>query len=481
MGRGKGGSTSHGKRTPGGIRTSSQMSKVGEIEAKNGVLGEEQAAGAPGRVDASKVDWEAKREQFKEKVIAYDKDRRKQMAELYNKYIKEVKAGNNIEEPDPEVLKNDLDRWDLQSKRKNKDIRSLDKYNHVTLHDAMKDYRTADEEIKEQKEKALKGIDLVSKSGDYKVMDVKSPEALMTLANDTHWCTQDKDRSERYLKSWDYRIVTKDGIPIAALKKFKTKEGLDPFGDPEPVDSILSRGDDELIDGRLRQYWSGNKKITLIKKDYDIINKAAKKFGINGIDGQVQTVKDNKELVEAFDESVKKMASMGSREARDNYMAVVSVLNGRLPVESEMKLANSTAEPDMIAQYAKSVGRVEAIEKVCEDYPELAIDYSAALGKRYPGSNRDKVEQGIVNDGAYTAVDYAEALQGRFKAGESVIATEPTLVVRYADRYGQNGFPGKYKGLAEQTLLASDDKKLKEKYARLLGMKYDEKTNSFVK
>ena len=38
MGRGKGGSTSHGKRTPGGIRTSSAMSKVGEIEAKDGVV-----------------------------------------------------------------------------------------------------------------------------------------------------------------------------------------------------------------------------------------------------------------------------------------------------------------------------------------------------------------------------------------------------------------------------------------------------------
>ena len=41
MGRGRGGSTSHGKRTPGGIRTSSKMSKVGEIEAKHGVLGED--------------------------------------------------------------------------------------------------------------------------------------------------------------------------------------------------------------------------------------------------------------------------------------------------------------------------------------------------------------------------------------------------------------------------------------------------------
>lgn len=41
MGRGQGGSTSYGKRTPGGIKTSSKMSKVGEIEAKHGVLGEE--------------------------------------------------------------------------------------------------------------------------------------------------------------------------------------------------------------------------------------------------------------------------------------------------------------------------------------------------------------------------------------------------------------------------------------------------------
>jgi len=43
MGRGQGGSTSYGKRTPGGIKTSSQMkmSAIGEIEAKHGVLGDD--------------------------------------------------------------------------------------------------------------------------------------------------------------------------------------------------------------------------------------------------------------------------------------------------------------------------------------------------------------------------------------------------------------------------------------------------------
>ena len=47
MGRGKGGSVGHNKRTPGGIRTSSKMSKVGEIEAKHGVLGDDTTAGSP--------------------------------------------------------------------------------------------------------------------------------------------------------------------------------------------------------------------------------------------------------------------------------------------------------------------------------------------------------------------------------------------------------------------------------------------------
>jgi len=45
MGRGQGGSISYGKRTPGGIKTSSamQMSRIGEVEAKHGVLGDENA------------------------------------------------------------------------------------------------------------------------------------------------------------------------------------------------------------------------------------------------------------------------------------------------------------------------------------------------------------------------------------------------------------------------------------------------------
>ena len=56
MGRGKGGSVLNNKRAPGGIRTTSKMSKVGEIEAKDGVLGGEQTPGAPDRVEGSFVD-----------------------------------------------------------------------------------------------------------------------------------------------------------------------------------------------------------------------------------------------------------------------------------------------------------------------------------------------------------------------------------------------------------------------------------------
>lgn len=55
MGRGKGGSTSHGKRTPDGIQTSSamKMSRVGEVEAKDGVLGGNSGdIGAPDRIES---------------------------------------------------------------------------------------------------------------------------------------------------------------------------------------------------------------------------------------------------------------------------------------------------------------------------------------------------------------------------------------------------------------------------------------------
>lgn len=51
MGRGKGGSSFHNKRTPGGITTTSKMSKVGEIEAKHGVLGDE-AVGVPDKINS---------------------------------------------------------------------------------------------------------------------------------------------------------------------------------------------------------------------------------------------------------------------------------------------------------------------------------------------------------------------------------------------------------------------------------------------
>jgi len=63
MGRGKGGSTSYGKRTPSGIKTSSkiQMSAIGEVEAKHGVLGEDQSqvnpfVGTASNLTAKRID-----------------------------------------------------------------------------------------------------------------------------------------------------------------------------------------------------------------------------------------------------------------------------------------------------------------------------------------------------------------------------------------------------------------------------------------
>lgn len=84
MGRGRGGSSSHEKRTPGGISTSSKMSKVGEIEAKHGVLGGNPGdEGSPERIVSER--YRLARRAIEQEFID----------ELVNKALKREVAGTN--------------------------------------------------------------------------------------------------------------------------------------------------------------------------------------------------------------------------------------------------------------------------------------------------------------------------------------------------------------------------------------------------
>jgi hypothetical protein len=138
------------------------MSAVGEIEAKTGVLGEDKAGGTPERITAAQdnqIDWETKTAEFKAKIADYQKDRRLQMTGFWNKYIKAAKKGEPIQEPDPEVLNNDIERWVTNSKKQNSPLlKSIDNYaNHEILHDAVSDYQTPQEKVAKEKELAKLG------------------------------------------------------------------------------------------------------------------------------------------------------------------------------------------------------------------------------------------------------------------------------------------------------------------------------------
>lgn len=448
MGRGKGGSTSHGKRTPGGIRTSSKMSKVGEIEAKHGVLGED--AGAPERISAAsnKVDWNARTAEFKEKISGYDKDRRVQLETFWNKYVKAAKGGANIDEPDPEVLSNDIDRWLLQSKRLQSQrqrakkagvevdlpaLPSLEKYNHVELNKAMADYKTVAEEQAEQQELEKSGASLLYDDGEFKTFAITHPAALTKLAQETSWCTKDAETAEMKVKGHDYRIVTRNGQPIFAIKL--PKRSAYSF-------EVLSRADFEMVHGVGQMLSDGHKKQPIVKEEYDYLQKVLKKLKAPEFDDRHIQVIDEKEKHLTLNEALIGLSA-------DPEFDFVSL--GIDSISDERVREAMTDDSEVGAAYIKAAKRgLSRFEDTIAQNKNLIVAYAETLSSRFPKKYREAAEAELIGD-PFACYRYAQAYKGRFEAGEESIASERTSALNYSYLHG-NRFPGKYRRKAENVL-----------------------------
>lgn len=522
MGRGKGGSTSYGKRTPGGIRTSSKMSQVGEIEAKHGVLGED--SGATDRVSAAsdKVDWDARTAKFQENISGYDKDRRIQLGTFWNKYVKAAKKGEKVEEPDPEVLNNDIERCLLQWKRNRKKkapltIKKLDDYKtHADLHHAMAGYMTAAEEKARTEELAKSGAQPLYDDGEFKAYTMTTPEALSEMAQGTHWCTKDLETAADKLEDYDYKVVTRNGKSLFAIKLPKTK-GAEM--------EILANTDFELVGGRGQAISSGNTKQPLVDEEYGYLKDVLRRLKAPELDDKhievidekekrrrlesAMTMKDENEAgfvfaslgVDEIDkEDVAKMietapaAAAGYiRAARKRLPefeeqisksqwllnAYVHSLSSRFPAGEYREAAEEllARDPAVALGYARLYGgRFEAAERGLAQDPWIAAMYSQMLGTRFPEPHRQRAEQAIAEHGP-SAVRYARFTDGRFPGDSENLRDYAELnmtkdvhsTYAYAELNGGR-FPGKHRGRAEMGLAQDPDIALK--YMALNGGKF---------
>lgn len=445
MGRGKGGSTSHEKRTPGGIRTSSKMSQVGEIEAKHGVLGDAPAArrSAP---TAAIEELSMQNARFQERIANEDKDRRAQLTEFWNKYLKLVKSGEKIDEPDPSVLRNDIERWLLASKRQDKNIKPLSKHkSHVELHDAMKDYRTVAEEKARQANEELEGTKHIRRAGDYSVVQALTPAALSKLASQgTHWCTKDPDIAAVKLKQWDYYVVMKDGKPYMALKKAIGKRN----------DEVLSFGDHNL-------YYDDGKRTsaTFVEKDIDFVNSELERLHMDPLLKDELALAQSQE--EVYERLVRKIETGLQDMQESSWLTMVNVLGNleeRLSPPLERRLVASGDE-GLILAYVRPGRRVEEYEEQILDDAGKAVRYCENLASRFPGEHRAEVEKNIALS-AHDSYAYAtQVLGGRFKLGEPTIAKEPGLAISYATQILHGRFEE-----AESYLLQSNNPHLVVSY-----------------
>ena len=461
MGRGSGGSLKNSKRTAGGIRTSSQMSKVGEIEAEDGVLGGDQAPGSPGRVDNSqtKVDWEAQSEKFREKNASYSKDRRVQMETLWNKYVKGVtKEGKKMDMPDVSVMNNDIERWLLQSKReknrKEKSLKSLEKYNHVELHDAVANYLTASE-AKEQKESLAKsGAKLLYDKGGYALYKINKPEALTEFAkNGTHWCTKNPETAKEYTKIWDYTVLTKDDEPLFAIKT--------PNEDYDERDRVLSGSNDEILyktdfDVRYGTQYAiteDQNKQYLVKDEYDQLNTALKYLGEKPLDTEyVEVLKDEQEASDVIDDALDDGVIDQSYE--DSVFKLASLGRRRISPRQLEKIRKYQHNIHMYIE-AFEGKRLPEVEDVIAKDRYSALIYAGGLHSRFPGEHRKEAEDNIKNDPA-SSLKYAKAYGGRFEPGEeAIVNTENARTLAAYSKATKGRFPGKYRDKAEKIILGA--------------------------
>jgi len=478
MGRGQGGSKSYGKRTPGGIKTSSaiKMSSVGEIEAKHGVLGEDSAVQSSRIRDI--VDDGAARAiapEFAAKAV--DKAQAKKQAQLrkrldlFRQRFDKTKQENDGRTFDEAVVGSDIERWERAFNKKTPGVKSLEQYKtHEELNSAMADLRTVGEEELERevnKKKIMKDS-LLKSDGVYDIYEADNAKAISTLAEGSKWCIQNPETAKSYLeKDGNFTMIYKNGKPMFAVQ-FDEDSGNK--GAPE----VWLHSDFALRSGQ--NYLGTNTiKPVLLREDFDYINKYLEERGkeplletgshifesrealnehAREIFGKDPGSFEAKSLVlgyrEEYPEDVEKMIrkdlqlaisragalrkripEIEDRVVEDGVNSIVDyavATGGRFKKGEPLLFSSIKEKPQAFIRYVRDVvkRRMPEGEEVVLSDPQLIIDYAKAIGGRFPEG------EAVLADNTWYAVGYAEAIGERFPEGEEAIAATPASVLQYA-------------------------------------------------
>jgi hypothetical protein len=419
------------------------MSAVGEIEAKTGVLGEDKAGGTPERIttslEANQVDWQAKTTEFKARIASYQKDRQTQLEGFWNKYVKAAKKGDKISEPDPETLNNDIERL-LYNRKKDPKLPQLDKIsNHEELHKEVANLRTKHEEIRytqnQRKSLVTMGTTLLDKDGEYATYRVTTPEALSWFANQgSSWCTRSNDTAASMLEDYDYKIVTKNDKPLFALKYTRPLERAMFAGTSQDQDlEVFHVANRDLINGT--DYVEAQGEVAISSKDQQYVNKILKQDQKPLVTNKYVAINDNEAQHQVFNPTRWKEKDLDLRKtifgSEDNDEVKTQINAPREkhnPQDWERIDINS---PEQVIAYAGAYGGLpeehrEALEKKLAENAIDAVNYARATGKRFEAA------EPIIAQNAREATMYAaEVIKGRFEAGEAKIAKNPGMAVAY--------------------------------------------------
>jgi hypothetical protein len=153
----------------------------------------------------------------------------------------------NLPEPDEDVLLLNIKRWERQKAKKNPNIKQniLDYKHHEELYEAMRNYRTKEEEELEKQTKILK-YTIITQFDNYKLIKVLDPITLAEFTKYTNLCVQNVEIAKRYFEDYyHFYLLTKDNM-VCFIISSKGKNGA-------PI-NIATRTDVGIAKGNTYNY-----------------------------------------------------------------------------------------------------------------------------------------------------------------------------------------------------------------------------------
>lgn len=356
---------------------------------------------------------------------------------------------------------------------------------------------------KAQRVKAAKmdGAKVVHTSGDREVIEVTTPEAVVSIAQGTQWCVRFPRYAKSYLKNGPLYVITNsEGEKICAYHE----HGSDEYPGTQFVDlnddtvQIIDENVAELLESqdlpipdnvevmslddalespeRAYTYASEARKMRtpevedVIREDPDIAEEYAVQFLVPPghtreylADAAVEELASfnydpeswNQEVIsreEAKTDPVKAVDyALTSRRYGDAELEEVIAQDFASSLDYALNLPHKQRAPDVVENklaekatygipYAEHLGpgrRFKKGEATFAESPAASVEYAEHLGK----GRRFEVGEKSIARNAKMSLKYAEHLGKRFEAGEKVIVEDPQTALEYVERVVGGPFP----------------------------------------